>query len=450
MKLIISTFTALLFSGVFLSAQMPGMVTMQQASASQGTTLGANTTSGAAGIALGNRVVMRGFVDFQYDNTDLEVVNNHDKRFRTGADVDFLFDFSPVTSEVHFNADQDGVSLEQAFIRYSLNRDFNFSFGRQVTVLGYESDEAPNLHQVSHAYLADVALEDLAAGSSGRDAMNSFVGLNQLSMLNTITMAKLRTSGLSQDALTAPAIPLLETDVSKKHREQMEATNNPTAISIPQLRRNYVDGIRANFNNGKFGLSLGLHNGLFESDHLNDSQIGIDIAASLMIVPGLEWRMGYAFENNDAWDNSIANYNTWATTHNSAITLLNTGTTLGIIPNADKISQFNTNLSYQTGGLTLAFEWDVWDIYIIDMWNIMLMGNYQFNNVFGLTLRYSHEDLEDELGGNGETDRFTIAPSFAITENLKFLFEYSHSNVESTYARETSVDEVYVQTLFNF
>jgi hypothetical protein len=436
MKLIISTFTALLFSGVFLSAQMPGMVTMQQASASQGTTLGANTTSGAAGIALGNRVVMRGFVDFQYDNTDLEVAGNHDKRFRTGADVDFLFDFSPVTSEVHFNADQDGVSLEQAFIRYSLNRDFNFSFGRQVTVLGYESDEAPNLHQVSHAYLADVAIEDLAAGSSGRDAMNSFVGLNQLTMFHTVTMAKLLTSPLLQDITTAnPILP---------------ADNNPTAISIPQLRRNYVDGIRANFNNGKFGLSLGLHNGLFESDHLNDSQIGIDIAASLMIVPGLEWRMGYAFENNDAWDNSIANYNTWATTHNSAITLLNTGTTLGIIPNADKISQFNTNLSYQTGGLTLAFEWDVWDIYIIDMWNIMLMGNYQFNNVFGLTLRYSHEDLEDELGGNGETDRFTIAPSFAITENLKFLFEYSHSNVESTYARETSVDEVYVQTLFNF
>ena len=436
MKLIISTLTTLLFSGVFLSAQMPGMVTMQQASASQGTTLGANTTSGAAGIALGNRVVMRGFVDFQYDNTDLEVANNHDKRFRTGADVDFLFDFSPVTSEVHFNADQDGVSLEQAFIRYSLNRDFNFSFGRQVSVLGYESDEAPNLHQVSHAYLADVALEDLAAGSSGRDAMNSFVGLNQLTMFHTVTMAKLLASPLLQDITTAnPILP---------------ADNNPTAISIPQLRRNYVDGIRANFNNGKFGLSLGLHNGLFESDHLNDSQIGIDIAASLMIVPGLEWRMGYAFENNDAWDNSIANYNTWATTHNSAITLLNTGTTLGIIPNADKISQFNTNLSYQTGGLTLAFEWDVWDIYIIDMWNIMLMGNYQFNNVFGLTLRYSHEDLEDELGGNGETDRFTIAPSFAITENLKFLFEYSHSNVESTYAPETSVDEVYVQTLFNF
>lgn len=431
MKLIISTFTALLFSGAFLSAQMPGMVTMQQSSASQGTTLGANTTSGAAGIALGNRVVMRGFVDFRYDNTDLEVGNNHDKRFRTGADVDFLFDFSPVTSEVHFNADQDGVNLEQAFIRYSFNRDFNFSFGRQVSVLGYESDEAPNLRQVSHAYLADVAIEDLAAGAGGRDAMNSFIGV-----------------GAINDAATSVMNNLTNTQkntVSGGVGDEFFKSANPS-FEVPQLRRNYVDGIRANFNNGKFGLSLGLHNGLFESDHLNDSQIGIDIAASLMIVPGLEWRMGYAYENNDGWDTSIANYNTDAAALNTLISYQ----ALPIIPNADKISQFNTNLSYQTGGLTLAFEYDMWDIYIVEMWNIMLMGNYQFNNVFGLTLRYSHEDFDDELGGKGDTNRFTIAPSFAITENLKILFEYSHSSIESTSTKETSVDEVYAQTLFNF
>jgi len=66
MKLIISTLSALLFTGAYLSAQMPGMMTMQP-SAPEGTALGANTTSGAAGIALGNRVVMRGFVDFVYN-----------------------------------------------------------------------------------------------------------------------------------------------------------------------------------------------------------------------------------------------------------------------------------------------------------------------------------------------------------------------------------------------
>ena len=67
---------SLLLSGGFIFAQMPGMMTMQQASAPQGTTLGANTTSGAVGIALGNRVVMRGYVDFIYSTT-----NNNDSHF---------------------------------------------------------------------------------------------------------------------------------------------------------------------------------------------------------------------------------------------------------------------------------------------------------------------------------------------------------------------------------
>ena len=72
MKHKITALITMLFSGAILSAQMPGGITMQQASGPQGTTLGANTTSGAAGIALGNRVVMRGYVDFvfQYDDED--------------------------------------------------------------------------------------------------------------------------------------------------------------------------------------------------------------------------------------------------------------------------------------------------------------------------------------------------------------------------------------------
>ena len=83
---------SLLLTGGFLSAQMPGMMTMQQATVPQGTTLGANTTSGAAGIALGNRVVMRGYVDFifKYDDED---GGAQTEAFNTAADIDFLFDF---------------------------------------------------------------------------------------------------------------------------------------------------------------------------------------------------------------------------------------------------------------------------------------------------------------------------------------------------------------------
>ena len=64
--------------------------------ADDGTELGANT---ASGIALGNRVKMRGFVD-RYDYTDLDTLaTDDDARFRSAADIDFLFDFSPFAAK---------------------------------------------------------------------------------------------------------------------------------------------------------------------------------------------------------------------------------------------------------------------------------------------------------------------------------------------------------------
>ena len=58
--------------------------------------------------------------------------------------------------------------------------------------------------------------------------------------------------------------------------------------------QNYNDGIRANFNNGRFGFILGLYDGYWKNSDFNSDKVGIDIGASLMIVPGLEYRIGYA------------------------------------------------------------------------------------------------------------------------------------------------------------
>ena len=356
MKLIISSLSALLFSGVILSAQMPGMVTMQQASASQGTSLGANTTSGAAGIALGNRVVMRGFVDFQFKYDD-EEGSSQNEAFHTKSDVDFLFDFSPVTGEVHIALDKDDIELEQAFARYSLNRDFNFSFGRQLTALGYESDEQPGLQSVSNAYW----LADRLAG-------NAQIG-------------------------TAP--------------------KGPT-----QTRRNYKDGVRANFNNGKFGVSFGLHDGYWKNDDFNGDNIAIDIAASLMIVPGLEARLGYAQEQYDDQSGS-----------------------------SDNISQLNGWIAYQPGDLTLAFEFDNMDILSDEYWSMMLHANYQFVNWMSASIRYSHEDYE-KTGSDHEADRFSFALLFALTQNFDLNFEYSTTSVDSSSFGD--YDEFYVEGLLSF
>ena len=229
MKQTLSLLFTFLFTGGFLFAQVPGIMTMQPASAPQGTDLGANTTTNAAGIALGNRVKLRGFVDFAYNygdvNAHADLNSSHkDARFSTSADVDFLFDFSPVTGEIHLQASTDDISLEQAFIRYSFNRDFNLSMGRQLTALSYEGDEPRDLFSTSYGYFSDALMS------------NDAFAVAKALLVNTIDPGG--------------------------------------SLAAANLRRNYVDGVRANFNNGRFGLSLGFQL-VYRSNSLS---VGGDIA----------------------------------------------------------------------------------------------------------------------------------------------------------------------------
>jgi hypothetical protein len=414
----------------------------------EGTELGANTTLSSSGIALGNRVKMRGFVDFRYDYTDLDdLATDDDARFRTTADIDFLFDFSPVTGEVHIAASKDSVGLEQAFLRYNFNQDFSLTAGRQLTVLGFEKDESPNMYQTSYAYLTDVS----ADVANGGDALKKFIGLDKFESTASTAYNSVKRSAAYADA----AVKLTVDSVAHPSDPNSVVNGLNPMLNIPTFRRNYVDGVRLNFNNGQFGFVAGLHNGYFtDSDHLNDGNVGLDIAASVMIIPGLEFRLGFGYENNDQYDNSISGYNAWAKQLNTDLSNVGAPATsmLPIYSDADDISQLNFLLSYQTGGLTLAFEWDVWNVYVIDMWNIMFLANYQFNDVFGLTFRYSHEDFEADVpgGGEGSSNRFTIGPMFSITNNLTVGIEYSHAELDSDNTGDTSVDELYAETIFSF
>ena len=84
----------------------------------------------------------------------------------------------------------------------------------------------------------------------------------------------------------------------------------------------------------------------------------------------------------------------------------------------------------------------------------MLLANYQFNDVFGLTFRYSHENFEIENdvpgAGEGSSNRFTIGPMFSVTDNLTVGIEYSHAELESDNTGDSSVDELYAETIFSF
>jgi hypothetical protein len=367
MKKLISLFISLAFAGSSF-AQMSGYSSSQ----SDGTTLGANETLTADGIALGNAVKLRGYVDFvfKYDDEDN---SNQNEQFDTTADVDFLFDLSPITAELHLTADaDDGAELEQVFGRYSVSQDFHVTFGRQLTVLGFEADEAPGLFAVTHGHtLADAVFGDLLVED--------------------------------QNVLSG-------------------------------VRRNYVDGIRLNYNNGMFGLSGGLHDGYWGGDDFNGDNIAIDIAASVMFFPGLEARVGFAHQSLDV-ESSTELYNSirpeYSTTPISA----------WFIPAPTKdgdINQFNIWLGYNPGALTLATEFDTYDFDIgnggsdTEYWSWMLLANYQFTDWFAATLRYTHEDFELGSGHSTDSDRFTIATLFTLTEHFGINVEYSTTSTDNS------------------
>jgi hypothetical protein len=345
MKTIFSFLMSLFFAGS-LFAQMSGYGSSHH----DGVALGANETTGAHGIALGNAVKMRGYL-----STIVHRGYAHSEDDKNGfdgtlinADTDFLIDFSPITAEIHLSlGDTDENSravipksklLEQAFGRYSFSSDMHLTFGRQATVLGFDSDEPTNRYAITRAY------------------QSADLGAHQ----------KYITSG-----------------------------------------KNYVDGIRFNYNNGSLGFVFGLYDTYFNSSNndgnsshnaeLNDG-LGVDLAASIMLFDGFEARLGFATEEVK-YENNAASGNL----------------------ESDIDHQFNVALIWKLSPLTLAWELDTFHrSNDINGWNTMLLANYAFSDFLSATLRYAHVDVEEE-----RSDIFTLAMLMAVNDHFDLNVEYN-------------------------
>ena len=54
-----------------------------------------------------------------------------------------------------------------------------------------------------------------------------------------------------------------------------------------------------------------MHDGYWANEDFNGDNIAIDLAASMMIIPGLEAQLGYAQEEVDALNDDISQFNAW-------------------------------------------------------------------------------------------------------------------------------------------
>ena len=170
-----------------------------------------------------------------------------------------------------------------------------------------------------------------------------------------------------------------------------------------------------------FGFTFGLHDGYWSQDHFDGDDIAIDLAASVMFFPGLEARLGYAYESVDN---------------------MGYDPVTGFDTDGD-LDQFNAWLAWNPGALTLATELDIFSIDPgvadrgKDYVSWMLMANYQFTDWFATTLRYTHEDYEECPAGPGSyIGSWTYNPGFPYDTdhfglNVEYFQKRDNSNLRS-------------------
>jgi hypothetical protein len=84
----------------------------------------------------------------------------------------------------------------------------------------------------------------------------------------------------------------------------------------------------------------------------------------------------------------------------------------------------------------------------------LLMGNYAWDNGFGLTLRYHGWDVETAAGVSAdESTGFTFAPSYAVNDNLLLVAEYRTESVDAggdRPATQSDYDQIALEALITF
>lgn len=77
----------------------------------------------------------------------------------------------------------------------------------------------------------------------------------------------------------------------------------------------------------------------------------------------------------------------------------------------------------------------------------LLLADYDFNDKFGVAVRYSQwESLEAGANNGAELDRVTVAPNYAITDSLGAILEYSSTET----ATGADTDQLALELTFTF
>ena len=171
----------------------------------------------------------------------------------------------------------------------------------------------------------------------------------------------------------------------------------------------YQQGVSAYYDAGKVDIMASVVNSLAGPIEDDTTQLGVELGVAVEPVDGMTAKLFYSMEG----DTDIINF--WT--------------------------------SYSVDKLTLAFEFNTAEYANDDEGDgFLLMANYAMD-AYGITVRYHEFTIENAMGMTiDEQDGITIAPSYAVSDNLLIVAEY---RMDSN-ATNNDVDTFALEALYSY
>lgn len=439
MKILLSALP--LLWGNLLFAQMPSINPIQNVTSNK--EFGKNPNIDRGGIAIGNNFVLNGHANIFFQATDQDSASagtwmepimdmmSKESGFEAYGDLDSHFTHGATSLHLHTNISSAFVT-EQLFLKHRFNNSFSVEVGKFVSHRTIRGEEVNERYIRSNTYHLQQGFLGTSFGTAVQlelyDLITDLVNTNDQAALDSLVSI----TGISGDLdSTNIGDPGFDFD------EFMTAVSNATVSMFQSMmllrddyKTSYNNGIKGNLSFSSFEFSVALTESIWnQMPDMADGDFGIDLQASAYLNEALALRLGFAHESVESIGSIMAL----------------------VVPNSsDDINQFNAGIEFKTGGFTAMFEYDYMMLNPLDtdVWDIALLGHLQVNDLFGLGLLYSHEDLETPMG-NGDSDKFSISLNFNVNDNLVVGVDYTI--VDAKIAElEADLDQLTINSLYSF
>jgi len=182
-------------------------------------------------------------------------------------------------------------------------------------------------------------------------------------------------------------------------------------FNLGDVDSHVYEGVRLGYDSEVFGLGISLQNS--SNDDIEDDDLDIEFSLAYTGIENLTIGGGYRF-GNDATNNEVDVLNVYATT---------------------VVGKFAIGAEYielENGGDEADQDLDGWQV----------AANYGVSEKLAVTLRIS----SNELDGDSDYEKVTLAPSYTITESLGAILEYSDVDTGSG----GDANELALELLFTF